>query len=179
MSTFLNSLDRLTGGRKDLILRLFSFLFIGGLGAMVNILCFTAAYSTLLPSASTLVAYFVAFLLATEVSMLTNFALNDGITFRHFRGTHRSWLTRCLRFHATSAGGTALTLGISFSLLHFVLIRAVLAQALALVIATAFNFVGHHVFTYRHVGEGVAAKSDLDVVAAHLLEQSSIAKTDM
>lgn len=135
---------------KQLFQRLFSFLFIGGLGAIVNILCFTLIYDSLVSSMGTLIAYFIAFVLATEISILVNFALNDRITFRHLHSVHMSWLKRCLRFHVTSSGGTLLTLSISFFLLHFVHIRALLAQAIALIIATAFNFIGHHVFTYRH-----------------------------
>jgi putative flippase GtrA len=171
-------LNRIIGKRTNMLLKLFSFLFIGGLGALVNVLCFTLAYRALLPSVSTPVAYLWAFFLATEISILANFTLNDLITFRHLRVAHNSWSTRCTRFHATSIGGTLLTLAISFSLLHFVHIQAMFAQAIALMVATAFNFVGHHVFTYRHVRKEITvANGGLDI--ARVLEESSVVKTDV
>ncbi|HZR40237.1 MAG TPA: GtrA family protein [Ktedonobacteraceae bacterium] len=148
--------DSVTGRRAGLLQRLFSFLFIGGIGAIVNVLCFTVAYASLLPLAIALIAYFGAFFLATEVSILMNFVLNDRITFRHLHTSDLSWWMRCVRFHITSIGGTLLTFCISFSLLHFIHILALLSQAIALAVATIFNFVGHHFFTYRHKREGAA-----------------------
>ncbi len=53
-----------------------------------------------------------------------------------------------MRYHVTSVGGTLVTLGLSFSLLHVLHVPALFAQAMALVVATVFNFVAHHVFTY-------------------------------
>src|SRR5579859_6320763 len=92
--------------------RLFSFLFVGGSGALLNLVCFSFAYSRLARSLSDLLAYTLAFLLASELSILFNFVLNDRITFRHLRGHAHSWQLRCVRFHLTSLGGTLLTLTI-------------------------------------------------------------------
>lgn len=136
--------------RFDLVKRLLSFLVVGGLGAIVNIVIFTFSYNRLEHSSYRLVAYLVAFVLATEISLLFNFFLNDQVTFRHLRGQKRSWIVRCARFHVTSIGGTLLTLAISFTLLNIVHLSALFAQAIALIIATAFNFAFHHLFTYRH-----------------------------
>ena len=173
MNNLLEYVDRLTGRRAFFMIRLLSFLFIGGVGAIVNVICFTIAYTSLLSFAVALVAYFSAFFLATEVSILVNFALNDCITFRHLRVAQRSLWTRCLRFHATSMGGVALTLGISFSLLHFAHVLALVSQASALVFATVFNFAGHHFFTYRTTPKGHAAVvSTQSTTATHTFEQS-------
>ncbi len=139
--------------RFSIFKRLVSFLIVGGLAALVNIVFFTLTYNRLERPLPGLVAYLAAFVLATEISLLFNFALNDQITFRQLRGQNRSWRVRCARFHVTSIGGTLLTLGISFSLLNFVHLPALFAQALALIIATAFNFAFHHLFTYRHIQE--------------------------
>jgi dolichol-phosphate mannosyltransferase len=139
--------------RFSIFKRLISFLIVGGLGALVNIVFFTLTYNRLERPFPGLVAYLAAFVLATEVSLLFNFALNDQITFRQLRDQKRSWRGRCARFHVTSIGGTLLTLAISFSLLHFMHLPALFAQAFALIIATAFNFAFHHLFTYRHVQE--------------------------
>jgi len=141
-----------TRGQAGWFHRLFSFLLIGGLGALVNLVCFSGAYYLLSQSGNTSLAFFLAFIIATEVSIVCNFVLNDRFTFRHLHQFHLSWSTRCVRFHITSIGGTALTFGISFSLLHLVHVSAFLAQAIALITATAFNFTFHHIFTYRHGG---------------------------
>ena len=147
-----NLIDTLTRGQTGWFLRLFSFLLIGGLGALVNLVCFSGIYYLLSQSGNTSLAFFTAFITAAEVSIVCNFVLNDRFTFRHLHRSHLSWATRCVRFHITSFGGTALTLGISFSLLHLVHISAFLAQAIALIAATVFNFTFHHIFTYRHGG---------------------------
>jgi len=131
--------------------RLVSFLIVGGLGALVNIAFFTFTYTRLERSTPNLAAYLVAFALATEISLLFNFMLNDQITFRQLRGQKRSWQIRCVRFHVTSIGGTLLTLAFSFSLLNIAHTPALFAQALALIVATAFNFAFHHFFTYQHI----------------------------
>jgi putative flippase GtrA len=93
--------------------------------------------------------WFVAFAIATEISILANFIPNDYLTFRHLPGHKRTWLARCARFHMTCVAGVALTLGIS-SGLFLLSVPAWLAQAIALILVTAFNFTAHHLFTYRH-----------------------------
>jgi putative flippase GtrA len=128
------------------IRRIVSFLCIGGLGAVLNLLCFSVLYHTLLGLSINLGAYFIAFVVAAELSLCHNFLLNDWMTFRNLRSRH--WTMRCLRFHITSTGGILLTLGISFSLFHFLAVSALVAQGTALVAATLFNLIFHHFFTY-------------------------------
>jgi len=132
----------------EIVVRLVSFLVVGGFGAVVNLVCFSCAYYALGWPVSRLLAYAIAFIIATEVSILVNFMLNDRFTFRQLHDRRRAWQARCMRHHVTSVGGTLVTLGISFSLLHVLHVPALLAQAMALVVATGFNFVAHHVFTY-------------------------------
>ena len=136
-------------GNHEYIVRLFSFLCIGGFGAIVNLLCFSGVYYTLLQVSNSSIAYGMAFVVGTEVSIFSNFILNDRLTFGDLHA--RSWQARCLRYHVTSAGGVLLTLGISFSLLHLLHIPALPAQAAALIIATVCNFLLHRFFTYGHV----------------------------
>jgi len=134
---------------KAMVVRLFSFLCIGGVGAIVNLLCFSGVYDSLLEVANGFVAYGIAFVVGTEVSIVSNFILNDRLTFGDLHA--RSWQSRCLRYHVTSIAGVLLTLGSSFSLLHLLHFPALAAQATALVVATACNFIFHRVFTYGHV----------------------------
>ena len=133
----------------ETIVRLFSFLCIGGFGAIVNLLCFSSVYYTLFEVTNSSIAYGMAFTVGTEVSIISNFILNDRLTFGDLHA--RSWQARCLRYHLTSAGGVLLTFVSSFLLLHLLHVPALLAQATALIIATACNFVLHRFFTYGHV----------------------------
>lgn len=150
--------DSITGGKAAWIQRLFTYLMVGGFAALVNLAMFALFYEKIrLPLndhvfVQHVTRYMIAFLIATEVSIMANFIPNDRITFSHLPGHSRSWVTRALRFHVTCIAGTLLTLLISFSL-HLFLVQAVVAQAIALIVVTAFNFTMHHVFTYRHVEE--------------------------
>jgi putative flippase GtrA len=140
----------------ETIVRLFSFLCIGGFGAIVNLLCFSSVYYTLFEVTNSSIAYGMAFVVGTEVSIFSNFLLNDRLTFSDLHA--RSWQARCLRYHVTSVGGVLLTLGCSFSLLHLLYVPALPAQATALIFATACNFVLHRFFTYGHMpGQAPAA----------------------
>jgi putative flippase GtrA len=149
-------LDSVTGGHADWFQRLFSYLFIGGCAAIVNLICFVMVYYHILRTTSDPTRYLIAFTVATEISILANFIPNDYLTFRHLPGHARSWGARCLRFHVTCIGGTLVTLIISSSLLHLLHAPAILAQAVALIIATTFNFTFHHIFTYRQVHRAVS-----------------------
>ncbi len=145
--------DRLTGGRAEWIQRLFSYLFVGGIAAIINLITLQLMLNWLdgagLPF-SHRVHYVIAFAVATEVSILANFIPNDRVTSSHLPGHSRSWLQRCARFHVTCTGGIIVTFAVS-SLLHLVFkVPALPSQAVALIIATAFNFTFHHLFTYRH-----------------------------
>lgn len=143
--------DRLTNGRAEWVQRLFSYLFVGGIAAIINLITLQLTLNLLAPATFPYsFHYAIAFAIATEVSILANFIPNDRITFSHLPGHSRSWLQRCGRFHVTCTGGVIVTLAVS-SLLHLVFkVPALPSQAVALIIATAFNFTFHHLFTYRH-----------------------------
>ena len=150
---FLAFIDAKTGGRADWFQRLFSFLVVGGLGAIANLICFSAFYYPLTRPLNGFLAYCIAFPTATELSILLNFVLNDRITFRNLKGHDRPWQVRCMRFHMTGVGGALVTFIISFSCLHLLHVPAFLSQGIALVTATIFNFAFHHIFTYHHTPE--------------------------
>ncbi len=139
--------DQVTHGRGGLLQRLASYLVIGGTAAVVNlgILALFFHYG----SASVLWYLVLANVVAYELSILANFIPNDYFTFRHLDGHNRSWWARCLRFHITSLSGVALTSILFTIFFHFGLLPLV-AQAIAIIIATAYNFTVHHLFTYRH-----------------------------
>lgn len=143
--------DRLSGGRAEWIQRLFSYLFVGGIAAIINLITLQLTLNLLAPATFPYrLHYAIAFIVATEVSIMANFIPNDRITFSHLPGHSRTWIQRCARFHVTCTGGVIVTFLVS-SLLHLVFnVPALASQAVALIVATAFNFTFHHLFTYRH-----------------------------
>ena len=148
----LDMIDRLTTGRADWFQRAFSYLIFGGFSAVVNLVVFSLIYYQISWPANQQWHYALAFAAASEVSILVNFFPNDALTFRYLAGHSRPWPMRCLRFHGTYLLGSSLQLLLSFSL-HLLNCPAVLAQALAIALVTAFNFAFHHIFTYRGPGK--------------------------
>ena len=155
----LDVVERAFPGKAGFAQRLVSYLFVGGFAAVVNLIVFTIMYYRVpLPfnDASAVghtAHYLAAFVVATEISILANFIPNDYFTFSHLDGHNRSWWARCLRFHITSLSGVALT-SILFTIFYHLLglqpHLALVAQAIAIIIATFYNFTVHHLFTYAH-----------------------------
>jgi putative flippase GtrA len=142
--------DSVTHGRAGQLQRFVSFAFLGGIASLVNLAVFAVMLSRSVP-ANYDTRYLLAFLLASEISIIVNFSLNDYFTFRHLPGHARSWNARCARFHMTSISAILLTLLINFALSHGLGIHAIVAQAIAILIVLFYNFTIHHLFTYRHV----------------------------
>src|SRR5258708_15013233 len=78
----------------EMLKRLFSFLLVGGFGAVVNLVCFSSAYYALGWPSNRLLAYASAFVIATEVSILLNLMLNDRFTFLQLHDRVRAWQAR-------------------------------------------------------------------------------------
>jgi putative flippase GtrA len=91
----------------------------------------------------------IAFVVSTEISIMANFIPNDRITFSHLPGHSRSWWQRAGRFHMTAIGGTIVTYVVQFALHFGAHLTYLIAQSIAIIIALAFNFTFHHLFTYR------------------------------
>ena len=149
VNRLLDLADTLTGGHAKWVQRTFNYLLFGGFAALVNLVLITFIYKGVKLSVDRHVHYAIAFVLATEVSIIVNFIPQDLVTFRHLPGHSRSWLLRCLRFHMTAIGGILVTAAVSFSL-HEVGLDITIAQAVAIIVALFFNFTFHHIFTYRH-----------------------------
>ena len=137
-------LDPYTRGHTAEIMRVVSFLIVGGLGTLVNLACVWALGFTSLPAEIDLV-------FATEIALLCNFLLNDRFTFHSLADSRRPFWLRCLRFHGPSALGFVLTLVISYTLLHAGHLKPVAAQAIAILVVTVVNFLMHRFWTYRAV----------------------------
>jgi len=140
--------DGITRGRAGLLQRLSTYLVIGGTAAVVNLGILAVFFH--FGSASVLSYWLLANVVAYEISIMANFIPNDYFTFRHLAGHDRSWLARCVRFHITSLSGVIVTFILSAALFHLLKLPPLVAQAIALIIATAYNFTVHHLFTYAH-----------------------------
>ena len=143
--------DRVTRGRAGLVQRGVSYLFVGGFAAVVNLASFFVLVNVVRLPVGRNLHWLIAFVIAAEISTMTNFAINDRITFSRLPGHARTWWARCLRFHSTAIAGTLVTLAVSFALAIWAGLYPVLAQAIAIVVALIVNFTLHHVWTYRRI----------------------------
>jgi putative flippase GtrA len=150
VNNVLDIVDSVSKGRAGQLQRFVSFAFLGGIASLVNLGIFSIMLSRKVPT-NYEVRWVIAFLLASEISIIVNFSLNDYFTFRHLPGHTRSWSARCTRFHMTSISAIILTFLINLALSHGLRIQAILAQAIAILIVLFYNFAVHHLFTYRHV----------------------------
>ncbi len=171
----LDIVDKVTNGRADWVQRFFSYSFIGGIAATVNLTIFTIVYHRLAMPAShvvhNLIAQGLAQVMAFEISLMVNFVPNDYFTFRHLAGHKRSWGARFLRYHITSISGLCLTTLIQFFLTNGVHVPYFFSQAIALMLVFIYNFTFHHLFTYRHKSHTVQQSA----IPVHIL-QPEVAK---
>ena len=148
----LDVVDERTNGRAGMAQRLFSYLFIGGCAALINLAMLKLMLVALQKwSASEHWHFIIASAVAYEVSIFANFIPNDYFTFSHLPGHARSWLARALRFHITCIGGIIVTFAIAAIVHYGFKVDAFWAQAIALLLAVVFNFTFHHIFTYRRI----------------------------
>jgi putative flippase GtrA len=179
INRILDVLDALTRGRAGLVQRFFSFAFIGGFAACVNLVVFFIMDHYVHLPVNAVAHNAIAFLVANEISLLANFIPNDYFTFRLLAGD-RPWGLRCARFHVTACTGILLTYVLQFSFNFFLHLPSIFALATAIWIVLFYNFTFHHIFTYRHkkpaasnaasvksgtelIEEALGRKIDLDV----------------
>jgi putative flippase GtrA len=147
----LELVDERFPGKAGWLQRLVSYLMVGGFAACVNLIVFGILENNVSIPVADVLHNLIAFVVATEISIFANFIPNDRITFSHLPGHSRSWWQRCLRFHVTAIGGTIVTYVVQLSLYYGAHVPHLIAEAIAIIIALAFNFTFHHVFTYRHL----------------------------
>jgi putative flippase GtrA len=153
---FYGWVEKASGKRADILLPLLAFLVIGGSASLLNLSIVFALGLILGAAANTLAHHAIISAIATEISIIYDFALNDRFTFRALIDPRRTWIQRCLRFHVPASIGFVLT--VSLSSLFFVLIstvpyHGVLSQAMAILIVAVVNFTMHRLWTYRPVGQ--------------------------
>jgi|GEM_PF-762217 len=179
----LDIVDKVTNGRADWVQRFFSYSFIGGIAALVNLTIFSIVYHRLEMPASyvvhNLIAQGLAQVIAFEISLMVNFIPNDYFTFRHLAGHNRSWGARFLRYHITSITGFCLTMLIQFVLTNGVHIPYFFSQAIALILVFVYNFTFHHLFTYRHMSHTAKQPAIRIDIHRHMVTEESTIDEDM
>ena len=157
VNLLLDRVDIVTGGRAGSLIQFGSFLFIGGTTTILNLIILYVILNFIsFPSNLAFFHNLIGSASGSELSLLANFALNDRFTFRHNPGHERSWFARLSRFHATAIIGILLTIGIQTTLITFLHLNALIAQAIAVIIVLFYNFFFHQFFTYRRLKDADA-----------------------
>lgn len=155
----------MTGGAKAVLARFIKFGIVGGSGVIVNL----GIYFFLtrgLGWQETLWGKYISYALSVEVSILTNFLLNDFWTFADRRDAD-PWRIRFLRFHVVSLVGMAVNWGV-FALLNWLIVTGrmqligavdflgwhgnvddLVAACLGIIGAMAWNFFANLFWTWR------------------------------
>jgi dolichol-phosphate mannosyltransferase len=126
------------------------FALVGLSGTLVNL-----ALLWLLASAG--MPRLLAALVATELSIINNFVWNDAWTFGQ-QASQRSRLARFLRFQCIASFTAVLTLGLFALFSDYLHIYYLLAQFIAIGVATLLNFVANSRLTW---GEQAALDFEL------------------
>lgn len=148
----LDFVDAKTNRRAGQLQRVISYLFFGGLAALVNLGVFFVMYHYAFAAIQlSWLRNTLSYVVAAECSIIANFIPNDRFTFNTLPGAKRPWLQRCTRFHMTCIVGSTLTFLIEIGLSSFTHTEPVIAEAIATLIVLIYNFTFHHIFTYRHI----------------------------
>src|SRR5260370_29075944 len=107
LNSMLDIVDNKTHGRAGQLQRIVSYLFFGGLAAVVNLIAF-AIMLRLMPGDNP-IQNTIAYAVAAELSILANFIPNDRFTFNTLPGAQRPCLQLCIRFHSTCFVATLIT----------------------------------------------------------------------
>jgi dolichol-phosphate mannosyltransferase len=156
-----------SGGESEtsLLRRFLKFAAVGGSGVVVNLGLY-AALTRGLGLLCTLSGRNVSYAVSVEISIITNFLLNDLWTFSD-RRRGLSWPTRFLRFHLVSFVGFGINWGV-FAVLNWLLVEKgmalfgnvsllgwsgnvddLVAACLGIIAAMMWNFFANLAWTWR------------------------------
>ncbi len=122
-----------------LVSRFARFCVVGGSGVLVNSAILYGLHGLLQ------VALFAASPVAAEISVLTNFVLNNRWTF----GQDRVDLRRLAKFNLVSLGGLAITTSVLIYLVGQQHVFYLVANLFAVAITTLWNFALNLLWTWR------------------------------
>lgn len=167
-----------TRGLAGWVKQFFLFAFIGGFTTFLRLIVFFLVDRYVHGPVNDIAHNAIAFIIASEVSLLANFILNDYFTFRRLAG-NRPWSLRCVRFHITACSGIILTYILQFCFNFLLRLPSVLALAAAILIVLFYNFTFHHIFTYRRakpaVSSIISAGSEAELIKQVQAEQIDLA----
>lgn len=93
LNRVLDIVDDKTNGRAGWLQRFVSYLFFGGLAALVNLAIFYVMfYHALAPLNPVVLRDTLSYIVAAELSILANFIPNDHFTFNTLPGASRPWI---------------------------------------------------------------------------------------
>lgn len=124
--------------------RFVRYALVGGCGVLVNtgILYLLVTFAGL--------PHLLAAAISSEVSILTNFVLNEVWTFRDAReGSHP--LRRAVQYNVVALGGMVITLGVLFALTTWLGMHYLIANLIAIGAATLSNYALNMKFTWNVV----------------------------
>ncbi len=134
--------------RKGEHWRFLKFIGVGLSGVVVNL----GVYTLLTRFAGLGQGYLdlIASAIAVELSIISNFILNDFFTFSDKRGKGlANFLKRLLKFNFISLIGVGIQLGSLWLFHHVIGINDIIAQAIGIIIATLWNYVGNSLWTWK------------------------------
>ena len=148
-------------GRRAVVLhrgRFMRFGVVGLIGVGLNTLLLTLMVEVMK------IHYLPAAALATEATIIVNFALNDRWTFRASR-TEISWLKRLKRYNLIALGGLAISLLVLMMLTSMLGMHYVLANLFGIGAATLWNYTVNSRMTYMLPGPVFERLAALDAPA--------------
>ena len=122
--------------------KLIKFLFVGGLGVIINSLALVVLHQLLR------FPLVIASLAAVELAIVNNFIWNDRWTF----GRKKLSLQRFFQFNLVSCGGLVITTGTLWVLVTHLAAPYLLANLLGIGLATGWNFGMSLLWTWGSVG---------------------------
>jgi dolichol-phosphate mannosyltransferase len=122
--------------------RAWRFATVGAFGALTN------TFLLWLLTERAALYYLASSVVATEITILSNFTLNHNWTFARERDG-QSFPRRLLKFNLVSIGGLALTVATLFALKQFVGLHYLVANAAAVVAGAGWNYVANRRWTWR------------------------------
>jgi dolichol-phosphate mannosyltransferase len=129
--------------------RFLKFIGVGLSGTVVNL-----GILALVSQMTTWTKY-VAELPGIEISIITNFLLNDFFTFKDRRGNskNKSFVNRLLKFNLVGLTGAAINIGL-YSLILFLwgtdsTVIRLIAQAISIVVVFLWNYILSMVWTWK------------------------------
>lgn len=135
------SLMRRTGE----LLRFVKFVLVGASGVLVNL----GLLWILTRFAGLQRTDYLALGIAIEISIITNFILNDFFTFRDRRASGGSFLLRLLKFNAICLPGAGIQSGIYALLYHGLGLYDLLSSFIGIAIATLWNYLFNLGWTWK------------------------------